>query len=337
MCDDLITGCAGSSYTRIDKVKHMNKYINLERLEFIITKKCSGNCKHCSVIRSNLEPKNSFENFEKVTLAMKYLLDNFSIKSIMTYGGEPLLFSEITCRIHEIGKKYGVEKRELITNGYFSKNENTIRDGVKKIIESGINEIMLSIDAFHQEKIPIKYVEVFIKNIIALKFENIKIHPSWVVSKEVDNVYNNRTKELIKYISKYGIKTSNGNNIIPSGLAKKNLKKYYVKEKIDLNMRCGGVKFTNSPLNVKSMRMLPNGNINICRGLIIGNIYNKGIEDIVNGYNPYENNIMSVLLDGGIIRLHQFAEENGRKINIDKYYNSCDLCTDCIKAINIIG
>ena len=240
----------------------MNKYLsNIERLEFLVTKKCSGKCKHCSVIFENEKPDNSYENFEKVKLAMKFLLNNFNIKSIMTYGGEALLYSEITSKIHEIGKNYGVEKRELITNGYFSKKEDFVHSVVRRIIESGVNEILLSVDAFHQENIPLKYIKIFIKNILLLKFENIKIHPSWVVSRENDNVYNNKTNDILKKLSKYKIKISNGNNIVPSGYNKQNLKSYYLKEKLNFNSYCGEMAFTNSIINVKNLRILPNGNI----------------------------------------------------------------------------
>jgi MoaA/NifB/PqqE/SkfB family radical SAM enzyme len=286
------------------------------------------------VISKDKNPDNSYEDFEEVLMTLRFLLDKYSIKSIMTFGGEPLLFTEITTKIHEISKQYGVEKRELITNGYFSNNEYSIYNVVNKIIESGVNEIMLSMDAFHQEKIPLQYVEIFIKNIIFAKFENIKIHPAWVVSQKCDNVYNQRTNEIIQKVSKYGIKISNGNIIVPSGLAKENLKSYYKKEDININKRCGEIAFTNSLKNIKSIRILPNGNINICRGLTIGNIFKEKIENIIKKYNPYTDTVMSMLLDGGIMKVYQYTEECGTKINVNDYYSPCDLCSDCIKAIN---
>ncbi|MBU1013575.1 MAG: radical SAM protein [Bacteroidetes bacterium] len=312
----------------------MLKYFNIERLEFLVTKKCSGGCKHCSVIIDEGVLDNSFIDFDIIKQFIEFISINFNIKSIMTYGGEPLLYPEITANIHEIGKNCGIKNREIITNGYFTNNEDLIRVTVKKIIESGVNEILLSVDAFHQEIIKINYVEIFIKNVISFKFENIKIHPSWVVSEESDNFYNNKTRNIIESISKYGIKTSKGNNIVPSGLAKKYLKKYYEKGDIDFSSHCGESKFSNSPYDVKSLRVQPNGNINICRGLVIGNVFNEKIDDILLRYNPENNNIISILSNQGPIGLFHFLEENGEKINIEHYYNSCDLCTDCIKKIN---
>ena len=41
----------------------------------------------------------------------------------MTFGGEPLLYPETVCKIHSAAKEMNIPKRELITNGYFSKGE----------------------------------------------------------------------------------------------------------------------------------------------------------------------------------------------------------------------
>ena len=308
---------------------------NIERLEFIVTKKCTGRCKHCSVIGTDRNPDNSYEDFEKVMLATTFLLNNFNITSIMTFGGEPLLYSEITAQIHRLAKENGVKKRELITSGYFSKDEETISSVVRKTIESGVSRILLSMDAFHQEQIPQGYVEVFIRNAISLEFKNIKVHPAWVVSQEFDNEYNERTKGIIAEItSKYGIQVSKGNNIVLSGSSRENLKRFYKREKIDLSKRCGEIPYTNSLDNVKNIRILPNGNINICRGLAIGNIYHDDIGSILKKYNPRKDLVMSTLLENGIMGVHQLAERKGRKIAVNEYYSSCDLCADCIKAID---
>jgi len=40
------------------------------------------------------------------------------------------------------------------------------------------------------------------------------------------------------------------------------------------------------------------------------------------------------MLEGGLMKLIQFAEEGRSKIDVNDYYSSCDLCTDCIKIIN---
>ena len=70
----------------------MNRYIDLHRIEFIITDACSGRCKHCS----NGERSSNGEsvNTNAAATAIKQLADRFEIKSVMTFGGEPLLDPE---------------------------------------------------------------------------------------------------------------------------------------------------------------------------------------------------------------------------------------------------
>lgn len=79
----------------------------------------------------------------------------------MTFGGEPLLYPEIVCKIHKAAKEMGIPKRDVITNGFFSKDENRIREVVSMLTESGSGNIALSVDVFHQETIPLEPVKYF--------------------------------------------------------------------------------------------------------------------------------------------------------------------------------
>ena len=54
-------------------------------------------------------------------------LYEYGIKSVMTFGGEPLLCPETVCEIHKAAKEMNVPKRQLITNGFFSKDYDKIK------------------------------------------------------------------------------------------------------------------------------------------------------------------------------------------------------------------
>ena len=104
----------------------MNQYLkNLNRIEFVVTSSCTGKCKHCSEgdhssCGEKIDPQIAADAVRKIAL-------NYDIKTVMTFGGEPLLSFETVCEIHKAAKEMNIPNRQLITNGYFSKDYNKIK------------------------------------------------------------------------------------------------------------------------------------------------------------------------------------------------------------------
>ena len=130
----------------------MNKYLkNLNRIEFVVTSACTGRCKHCSQGEHN-----SNDNLDKdiAADAVRKIAEKYNIDSVMSFGGEPLLCPETVFAVHKAATEMDIPRRQLITNGYFSTNEAKIRDVAVQLAQCGVNDILLSVDAFHQETIP---------------------------------------------------------------------------------------------------------------------------------------------------------------------------------------
>lgn len=249
----------------------MNKYLsNLNRIEFVITNACTGKCKHCS----QGDHINCREHIDS-DIASKTVYDicqSYKITSLMTFGGEPLLYPEAVCKIHKTAERCNIPCREIITNGYFSKDINRIKEVAHMLSESGVTKILLSVDAFHQETIPIDTVSYFadcvINNGILLE-----VHPAWLVSEEGNNTYNEKTRQLLKIFTQKGINISSGNVIIPTGNAKKYFSEYYDSD----------IEYTSpyeqNPKNITAITINPNGDI------LGGNIYQSSILNILNSYS----------------------------------------------------
>lgn len=249
----------------------MNKYLkNLNRIEFVVTMACSGKCKHCS----QGEHKSN-DNIDKdlASDAVRKIAKEYNINSVMTFGGEPLLYHETVCEIHKVAMEMNIPQRQLITNGYFSKNFNQIKFVTEKLIDSGVNEVLLSIDAFHQETIPLEYVKAFAENVKNTDVE-IKVHPAWLVNPDDNNKYNIKTKELLQKFSEMGIETSEGNVIFPSGNALK-----YFGEYFDLSKKAQN-PYREDPADVRAICFGANGDI------LGSNIYKQDVIDILNTYSP---------------------------------------------------
>ncbi len=249
----------------------MNKYLkNLNRIEFVVTMACSGKCKHCS----QGEHKSS-DNIDKNTAAdaVRKIAAEYNVSSVMTFGGEPLLYHETACAIHRAAMAMNIPQRQLITNGYFSKDLEKIKLVAERIIDSGVNEILLSVDAFHQETIPLEYVKAFAA---AVNVPNVRlqVHPAWLVSPDDDNPYNVRTKEVLEEFVKMGIGASEGNVIFPSGNALKYFSEYFDLSKKEQN------PYWENPTDIHAICFSANGDI------LGSNIYKKDIIDILDTYTP---------------------------------------------------
>ncbi len=247
----------------------MNKYLkNLNRIEFVVTMACSGRCKHCS---QGSHISNEHIDAKIAEQAIYDICKHYTIESLMTFGGEPLLYPETVCKIHSAARKMNIPQRELITNGYFSKDFNRIKEVANMLAQSGVNGICLSVDAFHQETIPLKYVQEFAKAVLE-EGVSIHTHPAWLVSVDDNNPYNLKTRELLNEFSAMNIEQSSGNVIFPSGNALKYFGDYFNKS-IEYDN-----PYKENSKDMKTISFSANGNV------LGGNIYDNSILEIMEKY-----------------------------------------------------
>ena len=250
----------------------MNEYVkNLNRIEFVVTMACSGKCKHCS----EGEHTNCTGHIDAdvAVKAIREVCDNYKIESLMTFGGEPLLYPEVVCAIHRTATENGIPQRDLITNGFFSKDFDRIQEVVKALEASGVRQVLLSVDAFHQETIPLEPVKFFAECVANSKIQ-IKLSPAWLVSVEDNNPYNVRTRKILQEFDDLNIPLGSGNVIFPSGNALVYLKEYF-DENADTS-----TPYDEDPRDIRAIGFSPNGDV------LDGNVYQKGILDILNDYQP---------------------------------------------------
>ncbi len=248
----------------------MNEYLkNLNRIEFVVTYGCTGRCKHCSEGEHTAQGEHI--DAEVAAQAVYDICKRYPIQSLMTFGGEPLLYPEIVCRIHKAAKEMGIPQRDLITNGYFSKDEKRIREVAHMLAESGVKDILLSVDAFHQETIPLEPVKCFAESVKAEGI-SLRLSPAWLVSKENDNPYNVRTREVLTEFDYLDIPVGSGNIIFPSGNALKYLSEYFKEGEVLVN------PYEDDPKDIRAIGFDPNGDV------LGGNVYHQSIEDIMKAY-----------------------------------------------------
>ena len=255
-----------------NKIARMkNKYLeSLNKIEFVVTYACTGRCKHCS----EGDHRSSGERIDPEIAkdAVRRITELYDVQTVMAFGGEPLLYPDATGNIICAAKEAGVPVRQIITNGYFTKDEEKISRMAQSISEWGANDLLLSVDAFHQETIPLSVVRSFASR---LKEQGVpvRLQPAWLVSPEDDNTYNVRTRQIIESLGDLKLPVSCGNVIFPEGNAAKYLAEYFTAE-LPEN------PYTEDPCNVKCISFAPNGDV------LDSNVYKNDIISILENYDP---------------------------------------------------
>ena len=248
-----------------------NKYLmNLNKIEFVITSACTGRCKHCSQGDHTFDGKNI--NSAIAADAVRRVAAEYDIKTVMTFGGEPLLYPDTVYEIMSAARDMNVPKRQVITNGYFSKDKDKIRQVAEGLALCGVNDLLLSVDAFHQETIPLDVVMNFASEAVRFGIPT-RLQPAWLVSAEDDNPYNLKTREILGKFSTLNIPISDGNVIFPEGNAMRFLSEYFG-DSVPKN------PYVDNPFDVRCLSFSPNGDV------LDGNVYFSDILKIVESYNP---------------------------------------------------
>ena len=248
-----------------------DKYFkNLNKIEFVVTYACTGRCKHCS--EGEHSACGEHINSQVAADSVRKIASEYDIKTVMTFGGEPLLYPETVYAVMSVARDLNIPKRQVITNGYFSKNAEKIRDVVSRLCESGVNDLRLSVDAFHQETIPLETVKAFATE-AKKRGLKISLQPAWLVSATDENPYNKRTREILDSFADTDIPETSGNVIFPEGNALKYFAEYF---------KNGAPKnpYVDDPKDVRCISFDPDGNV------LGANVYNKDIMEIIKDYTP---------------------------------------------------
>jgi hypothetical protein len=182
------------------------------------------------------------------------------------------LYPDAVYAIMTAAKNLNIPKRQIITNGYFSQNPARIREVAERLAESGINDLLLSVDAFHQETIPLDTVKRFAAEARRAGIP-LRLQPAWLVSVDHDNPYNRRTREILGSFADMGIAVNEGNIIFPEGNAARYLTGYFTHE-IPEN------PYVEDPRDVRCVSFAPNGDV------LGGNVYHTDVTDILETYTP---------------------------------------------------
>ena len=245
-----------------------NCFKNLQKIEFVLTYACTGSCKHCS--QGEHTQDGICLDSNAATDCIKSLTKNYDLNTALVFGGEPLLFSDQVCKIIACARDCKIPKRQVITNGYFTKDKEKMRDVARKLFECGVNDLLLSADAFHQQTIPLEAVVQFATELKGAGVPT-RIQPAWLVDKCDSNPYNEKTRKIVDTLCALGFYESDGNVVFCEGNAKKYLAEFFT-GKLPQN------PYVDDPDDIRCISVNPVGDT------IFGNICCDDILKIMENY-----------------------------------------------------
>ena len=130
----------------------------------------------------------------------------------------------------------------------------------------------MSVDAFHQETIPLHVVKIFAAEAKKCGIP-IRLSPAWLVSTADKNPYNVKTREILGSFADLKIPVGEGNVIFPEGNALKYLTEYFTEE-LPEN------PYVEDPRDVRCVSFSPNGDV------LGSNVCKHDIMEIIRDYEP---------------------------------------------------
>ena len=306
----------------------MNRYFPVNRIEFAVTYLCNSKCRHCQL--GEEKEKKSFPSCIDKTKAVKITRkvgEKYGPKSVMTFGGEPLLYPEIVCAIHKEAMKVGIPVRDIITNGFWSRRTGRVQQIATNLVKSGVNEVSISVDCFHQEFIPLEIVKKAAESLVKAGIERVSWNPCWVLSKDHNNVYNIKTRAILEQLKDLPVEVSEGNNVQPEGRATTWLEDFLPQKKMIPKGKCGDMPYSEPLDSIHTVYVEPDGRIAICKELHIGNAFETDIIDIIENYDPFKISEVKAIIENGMDGLMNWAKLRGVKPDPEGYYSICHLCT----------
>lgn len=125
-----------------DRAKNASQYSQMKRCEMIITEYCNFKCAYCRGLKSEIYGNRKVKqlSLDEIKKNIDYWCENEPLENIRFSGGEPTLHPDIV-KIVKYAKKSRIKNIAVSTNGSNS------WDLYKELIESGVNDFSISLDA----------------------------------------------------------------------------------------------------------------------------------------------------------------------------------------------
>jgi organic radical activating enzyme len=292
-------------------------------LDLILTYECTSRCAHCCY---RAGPGRD----DTMTLAEveSYLagVAEQPIEWILLFGGEPFIRYELLRGSVALAARQAAVL--VFTNGSWATDPGTARQLLGQLQEAGLNQILFSVDAFHQEHVPLERIAVGIQAARALGYGTIEIDNRCLGEPDADNAFNRRTQELMRRLGELcdlaDVRLYRGPSRM-MGRAADELSSYAAPQTGPFD-KCVVPDWLGDDIReARTVEIHPGGWVNLCAGIALGNANRRPLEEIVAGHDPDAHPIIRVLAQEGPAGLLRLAQRHGYAPE-GAFVDGCHLC-----------
>lgn len=283
----------------------------LTGIHVLLTLKCTYECEHC-FLHCAPSREATFTIGQLRTL-IDQIKELGTVTVVYFEGGEPFLFYPLLLEGLRMVRAAGFDAG-IVTNGYWA---TSVEDGLhwlRPIRDLGIVDFSVSDDEFHRLDKTDRKAEFAREAAQRLGI------PSGTICIEAPSVSGQPSDD------------NRGKPVIGGGV----LFKGRAAEKLTAGLPVRDSKeLTTCPhedlLSPERVHVDAYGNVHLCQGLSIGNIWDTPLPDLVRDYDAHNHPIVGPLLRGGPICL---ATEHGLAVS-DSYVDECHLCYTARKLLSL--
>ncbi len=278
-------------------------------IHFILTYMCNFECDHCFLYCSP-RSEGAF-TLAQVRDVLEELQKIGTIETVGFEGGEPFLFHPLLVECIKLAADAGFETA-IETNTYWATTEEDAELWLRPLRDRGLSMLEVSDDAFHHGE---EIANSAKRASAAAKKLGVDVNSICIDKPEVQKS-EGQTKGKPIYM---GGPKLRGRAVekLTKGLPKRSWK-----------------SFTECPFedlrDPERVHIDPFGNVHLCQGLSMGNMWETPLSDLVEAYDPDAHPIAGPLLRGGPAQL---AGERGVRPE-DGYVDACHMCS--MVCLNLI-
>lgn len=252
-------------------------------LHILLTYRCTLKCDHCDVFGSP-QSKGVF-SYKQVNAILKEAVIIGSIQWIYFEGGEPFLTYPLLLKGIHTAKQMGFNVG-VVTNGSYARNNEYAIKHLRPLIEMGLSRLYVSNDRYHYKDPASSPAKRTIQVARQLNLETIEIQVG-------------SPKETLAETEPFFSKADTGEcitrNLMLLGRAATHLVTDFSDDYLSAKMDCPYPDLADP----KNISIDPYGNLHICQGIAIGNVWIKPLSDLLKDTKPADHPILGPIILGG--------------------------------------
>lgn len=281
--------------------------MKLSGLHLLLTYRCDRECDHCFVWGS---PKQSGTMIlETIRQALKQAKDLGTVEWIYFEGGEPLLYYAALLKGVQDAKRLGF-RVGIVTNAYWATGEEDALETLRPFAGL-VQDLSVSSDLYH-----------------ASERESLQVKYATAAAKKLDLPIG-----AISVAQPEETKAAAAEGQLPPGESAVMYRGRAVEKLAAKAVQRPWEEFTECPhedlREPGRVHLDPFGEVHICQGISLGNVFQKPLREIGDAYDPERHPISGPLLKGGpaeLVRRYDLPHGDG-------YADACHLCYEARLAL----